>query len=84
MMDSRIGKALGSLNQAMGLPRNHYTFHAFRCSGATLAYKNRVSIQDIQQHGTLTLDCVWRYIAMDMDTGLQVASSFQCILPWVF
>ena len=46
MTDSRVRKVLATLNQAMGLSRNFYTFHCFRHSGATLAYKNRVSVDD--------------------------------------
>ena len=40
MTDSRARKMLSTLNQAMGLTKNFYTFHCFRRSDATLAYKN--------------------------------------------
>ena len=45
LMDSRVCKRLSQLNIAMNLPKNYYTFHAFRRSGASLAYHSKSSIQ---------------------------------------
>ena len=77
MTDSRDRKVLSSLNESMGLRKNFYTFHSFRLSGATLAYKNRVSIEDIQQHGTWTSACAWRYISLDSQSSAGVTSTFR-------
>ena len=78
--DSRVRKTLAILNQAMGFDRSYYTFHSFRRSGATLAYKNRVPVDDIQHHGTWTSDCVWRYISLDVTAGSRLSSTFRKIL----
>ena len=57
-----------------------YTFHAFRRSGATLAYRAHVPIQGIKDHSTWKSDCVWRYIQSDESKGLQVAQTFRDLL----
>ena len=80
MTDSRIRKTLSKLNQKLGMTKNFYTFHAFRCSGATLAYKAHVPIQGIKDHGTWTSDCVWRYIQSDESRPSQVAQAFRDLL----
>ena len=74
--DSRIRKVLAKLNQKMGLEKNHYTFHAFRCSGATLAFRAHVPIQKIKHHGSWTSDCVWTYIQQDQSFSRDIAKSF--------
>ena len=78
--DSTVRKTLATLNQAMGFHRAYFTFHAFRRSGASLAYSNRVPIEDIQQHGTWTSKCVWRYISLDDANSSRVAHAFGSFL----
>ena len=80
MTDSRVRKVLASLNQIMGLRKGFYSFHCFRRSDATLAYKNRVAIEDIQQYGTWMSDCVWRCISLDSQSSSRVASGFKNML----
>ena len=80
MTDSIVRKTLSTLNQALGFPRSYFTFHAFRRSGASLAYNNRVPIEDIQSHGTWTSECVWRYISLDLSNNSKVANSFKSLL----
>ena len=80
LTDSRVRKHLLSINLAMSLPKNFYTFHAFRRSGASLAYQSNASIQQIKDHGTWTSECVWRYITMSKDAGHQVANVFRKII----
>ena len=77
LTDSRVRKHLLSINLAMSLPKNFYTFHAFRRSGASLAYQSNASIQQIKDHGTWTSECVWRYITMSKDAGHEVANVFR-------
>ena len=80
MTNSRIGKTLSKLIQKLGLAKKFYTFHAFRRSGATLAYRAHVPTQDIKDHGTWTSNCVWRYIQSDESRGAQVAQAFRDLL----
>jgi integrase len=40
----------------------HLTFHAFRRSGASLAFASGVPFQAIQAHGTWASDALWAYI----------------------
>ena len=75
LIDSRIRKCLSKINQKMGYQPNFFTFHTFRCSGATLAYNSHVPLQQIKTHGSWASDCVWRYIQQDQSMGETIASS---------
>ena len=75
MTDTRVRKCLKSLNIALGLSHNFYTFHSLHRSGASFAYKAHIPVQDIMQHGTWSSDCVLRYIHTDHTSGESLARS---------
>ena len=77
---SRVRKTLSKINTLMGLPSNYYTFHAFRRSGASLAYDADIPIKEIKEHGTWASDCVWRYIQPSQTAGQQVSKKFRKLL----
>ena len=77
LTDSRVRKVLAGINQYMRLPPNFYTFHAFRRSGASLAYEIDTPVKEIKDHGTWASDCVWRYIRPEATAGHQVSSKFR-------
>ena len=80
LIDSKIRKTLSLINQKLDLSPHFFTFHAFRCSGASLAFNANVPIQEIKVQGTWTSDCVWRYIHDDPTRSSAVATTFQKIL----
>ena len=80
LIDSRIRKVLSSINLHMGYPKNFFTFHTFRRSGATLADNSHVPIHQIQHHGSWTSDCVWRYIKQDQKLGEDIANTFATVV----
>ena len=77
LTDTRIRKTLAKINLAMDLPSNYYTFHAFRRSGASLAYDLDIPVKEIKEHGTWASECVWRYIRPAATAGDQVARVFK-------
>ena len=77
LTDSRVRKSLSKINARLGLHSSYYTFHAFRRSGASLAYQLRVPVPHIKEQGTWTSDCVWRYIHSDGSASLNVAKCFR-------
>ena len=48
LIDSKIRKTLSLINQKLDLSPNFFTFHAFRCSGASLAFNASVLIQRLR------------------------------------
>ena len=80
LTDTRIRKFLSKVNLRLGLEKNYFTFHSFRRSGATLAYKSHVPVQCIKDHGSWTSDCVWSYIQKDHTTGEGIATTFAKLL----
>ena len=73
LTDSRVRKALKSINMTLGLDPAFFTYHSFRRSGATFAYNVHVPIQQIKRHGTWSSECVWRYIQSDHVSGEALA-----------
>ena len=58
LTDARVRRHLNLIFDRLGLAGAGFTFHSFRCSGATFAFNNDVTLQNIQRHGTWTSDCV--------------------------
>ena len=76
LTDSKVRTHLKTILSGLSLTGANITFHSFRRSGATFAFNHHVPIQQIQNHGTWTSDCVWRYIVDSADAGSQVADAF--------
>ena len=77
LTESRVRKHFSPVLQVLDLQNSNYTFHSFRRSGATLAFNQNVSLQNIKAHGTWTSDSVWSYISQDANVSSEVALSFQ-------
>ena len=77
LTESRVRKHFTKVLQKLDLHNSNYTFHTFRRSGATLAFNQNVSLQNIKAHGTWTSDSVWSYISQDANVSGEVALSFQ-------
>ena len=71
---------MAKINQCMRLPTNYNTFHAFRRSGASLAYDLDIPVKEIKVHGTWSSDCVWRYIRSSASAEDQVSHTFRKVL----
>ena len=78
--ESRLRKVLSRLNVKMGLDAHHFTFHAFRRSGATCAYNAHVPLQSIKSHGSWASECVWTYIQQNEARSSEIASSFSKLI----
>jgi len=75
---SCIRRALSSINVMLGLPNNHLPFHTFRRSGATLAFDNNITLQNIQAHGGWKSSAVWSYLTRSQASVVPLA--FQSII----
>ena len=74
--DSKIRHHFGLVLARLGCSIKDVTFHSFRRSGASFAFNSNVGIQEIQDYGTWTSDCVWRYLTQSPDGGTEVALTF--------
>ena len=77
LTDNRVKHHFALILGKLNLSQTGFTFHTFHCSGATFAFNNDITLQNMQKHGTWTLDCVWRYITDTVDAGEQVANMFK-------
>ena len=80
LIDTRVRKHLKNILQMLKIENSNLTFHAFRRSGATFAFQNNAALQNIQQHGTWTSECVWRYISDSTVASTQVSDIFRSVL----
>ena len=76
VIDSHIRDALKRVLIHKNIPTQGHSFHAFRRSGATLAFDNNVSLQNIMSHGLWRSSAIWTY--------LQNASVAPTIIPHTF
>ena len=80
LIDTRVRKHLRNILKLLHVDDKNLTFHTFRRSGASFAFNHNVSVQNIQQHGTWTSDCVWRYITDSVNASSQVSDTFRSVL----
>ena len=80
LTDTRVRKALKSINMTLGLDIHFFTDHSCRRSGATFAYNAHVPIQQIKCHGTWSSECVWRYIQSDYVSGEALTFSLTAVI----
>ena len=80
LTDTKVRRNFATILQRLGMSKNDMALHTYRRSGATLAFNLNTSLQGIQNHGTWTSDCVWRYIVQDHNASQEVANSFKRLL----
>ena len=80
LSQGRIREALAHITSNLGFPPGFITFHAFRRSGATLAFNNGVNLQNIQVHGGWRSNAIWHYLNQTHKAAGVVARTFQTIL----
>ena len=76
IIDTHIRDSLKKVLMHRNIPLKGHSFHTFRRSGATLAFDNNISLQNIQAHGLWRSSAVWTY--------LQNASVAPSIIPSTF
>jgi len=80
LSQGRIRDTLAHITSSLGFPPGFITFHAFRRSGATLAFNNGVTLQNIQVHGGWRSNAIWLYLNQTHKAAGIVARTFQTIL----
>ena len=66
---------------SLGLNPRHFTFHAFRRSGASLAFNHDVKLNHIKQHGHWRSKSVWTYLNSTPKPAATIPITFQAIIP---
>ena len=81
VIDTTIRDALRKVLDNIGVPQQGHGFHAFRRSGATLAYDNNVQLQHIMAHGLWRSSAVWTYLQNASVAPSIIPSTFASIIP---
>ena len=80
LTQSQVRKTLSALLSSLSIDPSTHPFHAFRRSGASLAFNCDVSLQAIQHQGTWSSDAVWSYIVANPHHQSSVSSTFKNLL----
>ena len=73
----KVRSVLAKMVQKMGLYPQEFGFHAFRRSGASLAFNANVPLEYIKVHGHWKSNAVWTYLKNAPKAAAVVASTFQ-------
>ena len=81
VIDTHIRDALRSILISLNLDAVAYGFHAFRRSGATLAFDCQVPLQNIMAHGLWKSPSVWTYLQNASTAASIIPSTFSSVIP---
>ena len=73
----KVRSILAKMVEKMGLYPQEFGFHAFRRSGASLAFNANVPLEYIKVHGQWKSNAVWTYLKNAPKAAAVVASTFQ-------
>ena len=81
VIDTNIRDALRSIVTSLHLDPAAYGFHAFRRSGATLAFDSHIPLQNIMAHGLWRSPSIWTYLQNASTAASIIPSTFSSIFP---
>ena len=76
----RVRSFLKLVITSMGLNPSTYTTHAFRRSGASLAFDNNIELSKIKQHGSWKSEAIWTYLRSTPKAASAVPRTFQQLM----
>ena len=76
----RVRSFLKLVIMSMGLNPRTYTAHAFRRSGASLAFDNNIELSKIKQHGSWRSEAIWTYLRSTPKAASAVPRTFQQLM----
>ena len=84
VIDTHIPDSLKKVLAHKNIPLKGHSFHTFRRSGATLAFDNNISLQNIQAHGLWHSSAVWTYLQNASVAPSIIPSTFQALVSSSF
>ena len=80
IIDTHIRDALKTVLSSLRISPIGHGFHTFRRSGATLAFDNNVSLQNIMAHGLWRSPAVWTYLQNATQASSIIRSTFASVI----
>ena len=77
MAESQLRKNLALVLQMLGINHTTHTYHAFRRSGASLAFNENVNFESIKAQGGWQSDSIWAYLFTRSENTSLVPKMFQ-------
>ena len=84
VIDTHIRDALRKVLAHRNMTSRGHGFHAFRRSGATLAFDNNVQIQNIMAHGLWRSSAIWTYLENASQAPSIIPTTFAKVIPSYF
>ena len=80
VIDTTIRDAFKSVLLHIGHPSEGFGFHAFRRSGATVAFDHQVPLEHIMAHGLWRSNAVWNYLQTSSVAPFSVPLAFASLI----
>ena len=84
VIDTHIRDALRKVLLHTNITSKGHGFHAFRRSGATLAFDNNIQIQNIMSHGLWKSSTIWTYLENASQAPSIITTTFSKVIPSYF
>ena len=84
VIDTHVRDALKKVLSQINIPLRPHGFHTFRRSGATLAFDNNISLQNIMAHGLWRSSAIWTYLQNASQAPSIIPSTFARVIPTHF
>ena len=79
--DTLIRSILKQILNILSVDHTPLGFHAFRRSGATLAFDNHIPLQNIMAHGQWKSDAIWTYLEKASVAPSLIPQTFSRVIP---
>ena len=66
VIDTHVSDSLKQVLDYLKIPKQGDTFHAFRRSGAIVAFGSHVNLEDIKAHSNWRSDAIFEYLRSDL------------------
>ena len=84
VIDTHVRDALKKVLSQINIPLRPHGFHTFRRSGATLAFDNNITLQNIIAHWLWRSSAIWTYLQNSSQTPSIIPSTFARVIPTNF
>ena len=84
VIDTHIRDALRKVLLHRNITSKGHGFHAFRRSGATLAFDNNIQIPNIMSHGLWKSSAIWTYLENASQAPSIIPTTFSKVIPSYF
>ena len=77
LIESQLRRRFALVLKMLQLPMAALTFHSLKRLGASVAFNNNVSFEEIRAHGAWQSDAIWHYLFTNSQKAKEVCNMFR-------